>query len=307
MDNIGIYAARLIPKANAFAPGHRACTGCGEALAVRIAMKAMGSNIIIANATGCMEVVSSQLPTTAWDVPWIHTLFENTAAVASGIESALKVMERKGKMPIKGTKVVAMAGDGGTSDIGLQALSGALERGHDLLYLEFDNEAYMNTGIQRSSSTPFGASTTTSPSGKKSIGQKTWKKNMPAIVAAHDIPYVATASPSYPFDMMEKVKKGLKVNGPAFISILSVCPTGWRSSPDLSVRLGRLAVQTGVFPLYEVENGKYKITVEPTPIRPIKDYFELQGRFRHLSEGDVKEIQEKVIFEFQKLKARTIC
>jgi pyruvate ferredoxin oxidoreductase beta subunit len=307
MDNIGIYAARLIPKANAFAPGHRACTGCGEALAVRIAMKAMGSNIIIANATGCMEVVSSQLPTTAWDVPWIHTLFENTAAVASGIESALKVMERKGKMPIKSTKVVAMAGDGGTSDIGLQALSGALERGHDLLYLEFDNEAYMNTGIQRSSSTPFGASTTTSPSGMKSIGQKTWKKNMPAIVAAHDIPYVATASPSYPFDMMEKVKKGLKVNGPAFISVLSVCPTGWRSSPELSVRLGRLAVQTGVFPLYEVENGKYKITVEPAPIRPIKDYFELQGRFRHLSEGDVKEIQEKVIFEFQKLKARTIC
>ena len=307
MDNIGIYAARLIPKANAFAPGHRACTGCGEALAVRIAMKAMGGHIIVAHATGCMEVVSSQLPTTAWDVPWIHTLFENTAAVASGIESALKVMERKGKMPIKSTKVVAMAGDGGTSDIGLQALSGALERGHDLLYLEFDNEAYMNTGIQRSSSTPFGASTTTSPSGMKSIGQKTWKKNMPAIVAAHDIPYVATASPSYPFDMMEKVKKGLKVNGPAFISILSVCPTGWRSSPELSVRLGRLAVQTGVFPLYEVENGKYKITVEPAPIRPIKDYFELQGRFRHLSEGDVKEIQEKVIFEFQKLKARTIC
>ena len=307
MDNIGIYTARLIPKANGFAPGHRACTGCGEALAVRIAMKAMGGNIIIANATGCMEVVSSQLPTTAWDVPWIHTLFENTAAVASGIESALKVMERKGKMSIKGTKVVAMAGDGGTSDIGLQALSGALERGHDLLYLEFDNEAYMNTGIQRSSSTPFGASTTTSPSGKKSIGQKTWKKNMPAIVAAHDIPYVATASPSYPFDMMEKVKKGLKLNGPTFISILSVCPTGWRSSPDLSVRLGRLAVQTGVFPLYEVENGKYKITVEPTPIRPIKDYFELQGRFRHLSEGDVKEIQEKVIFEFQKLKVRTAC
>ena len=305
MQNYGVYAARLAPKIDGMAPGHRACTGCGEALAVRIACKAMGGNIIVANATGCMEVISSQLPTTSWDMPWIHTLFENTAAVASGVESALKALERKGKLPDKGTKVVAMGGDGATSDIGFQALSGALERGHDFLYLMFDNEAYMNTGIQRSSATPFGASTTTSPAGKKSIGQKTQKKNMPAIVAAHDIPYVATASPSYPFDMMEKVKKGLAVNGPAFISVFSVCPTGWRSSPDLSVRLGRLAVQTGVFPLYEIENGKYKITVEPSPIRPVQDYFKLQGRFRHLSEGNIKDIQEKVTKDFEALKEKS--
>ena len=307
MENIGVYAARVAPKTDGLAPGHRACIGCGEALAVRIAMKAMGGNIIVANATGCMEVISSQLPATAWDVPWIHTLFENTAAVASGIESALKVLERKGKIPAKGTKVVAMGGDGGTSDIGFQALSGALERGHDFLYLMFDNEAYMNTGIQRSSATPYGASTTTSPAGKKSIGQKTQKKNMPAIAAAHDIPYVATASPSYPFDMMEKVKKGLAVNGPAFISVFSVCPTGWRSAPELSVRLGRLAVQTGIFPLYEVENGKYKLTVEPTPIRPVQDYFKLQGRFRHLSEGNVKEIQARVTQEYETLKRKAAC
>jgi pyruvate ferredoxin oxidoreductase beta subunit len=307
MENIGIYAARVAPKVDGLAPGHRACIGCGEALAVRIAMKAMGSNIIIANATGCMEVISSQLPATAWDVPWIHTLFENTSAVASGVESALKALARKGKLPDKGTKVVAMGGDGATSDIGFQALSGALERGHDFLYLMFDNEAYMNTGIQRSSATPFGASTTTSPAGKKSIGQKTWKKNMPAIVAAHDIPYVATASPSYPFDMMKKVKKGLAVNGPAFISVFSVCPTGWRSAPELSVRLGRLAVQTAVFPLYEVENGKYKITVEPAPIRPVQDYFKLQARFRHLSEGNVKEIQEKVTREYESLRRKVAC
>ena len=305
MQNYGVYAARLAPKIDGMAPGHRACTGCGEALAVRIACKAMGGNIIVANATGCMEVISSQLPTTSWDMPWIHTLFENTAAVASGVESALKVMVRKGKLPDKGTKVVAMGGDGATSDIGFQALSGALERGHDFLYLMFDNEAYMNTGIQRSSATPFGASTTTSPAGKKSIGQKTQKKNMPAIVAAHDIPYVATASPSYPFDMMEKVKKGLAVNGPAFISVFSVCPTGWRSSPDLSVRLGRLAVQTGVFPLYEIENGKYKITVEPSPLRPVQDYFKLQGRFRHLSEGNIKDIQERVIKDYEALKEKS--
>jgi pyruvate ferredoxin oxidoreductase beta subunit len=307
MDNIGVYAARVAPKFDGLAPGHRACIGCGEALAVRIAMKAMGPNIIIANATGCMEVISSQLPATGWDVPWIHTLFENNSAVASGIESALKVLERKGKIPARGTKVVAMGGDGATSDIGFQALSGALERGHDFLYLMFDNEAYMNTGIQRSSATPWGASTTTSPAGKKSIGQKTQKKNMAAIVAAHEIPYVATACPSYPFDMMEKVKKGLAVNGPAFINVFSVCPTGWRSAVDLSVRLGRLAVQTGVFPLYEVVNGKYKITVEPSPMRPVQDYLKPQGRFRHLSENDVKEIQERTIREYNALKARTTC
>ncbi len=307
MDNIGVYAARVAPKFDGLAPGHRACIGCGEALAVRIAMKAMGPNIIIANATGCMEVISSQLPATGWDVPWIHTLFENNSAVASGIESALKVLERKGKIEGRGTKVVAMGGDGATSDIGFQALSGALERGHDFLYLMFDNEAYMNTGIQRSSATPWGASTTTSPAGKKSIGQKTQKKNMAAIVAAHEIPYVATACPSYPFDMMEKVKKGLAVNGPAFINVFSVCPTGWRSSVDLSVRLGRLAVQTGVFPLYEVVDGKYKITVEPSPMRPVQDYLKLQGRFRHLSENDVKEIQERTIHEYNMLKARTTC
>ena len=307
MDNIGVYAARVAPKFDGLAPGHRACIGCGEALAVRIAMKAMGPNIIIANATGCMEVISSQLPATGWDVPWIHTLFENNSAVASGIESALKVLERKGKIQGRGTKVVAMGGDGATSDIGFQALSGALERGHDFLYLMFDNEAYMNTGIQRSSATPWGASTTTSPAGKKSIGQKTQKKNMAAIVAAHEIPYVATACPSYPFDMMEKVKKGLAVNGPAFINVFSVCPTGWRSAVDLSVRLGRLAVQTGVFPLYEVVNGKYKITVEPSPMRPLQDYLKLQGRFRHLSENDVKEIQERTIREYNMLKARTTC
>jgi pyruvate ferredoxin oxidoreductase beta subunit len=307
MENYGVYAARLAPKIDGLAPGHRACIGCGEALAVRIACKAMGGNIIVSNATGCMEVISSQLPATSWDVPWIHTLFENTAAVASGIESALKVLTRKGKRFDKGTKVVAMAGDGGTSDIGFQALSGAMERGHDFLYLMFDNEAYMNTGIQRSSATPFGASTTTSPAGKKSMGQKTWKKNMPAIAAAHDIPYVATACPSYPFDMMAKVKKGLEVSGPAFISVFSVCPTGWRSATDLSVRLGRLAVQTGVFPLYEVENGKYKLSLDTSPLRPVQDYFKPQGRFRHLSEGMVKQIQDRVTSEYEKLKAKSAC
>ncbi len=306
MKNYTVYVPRLAPKREGFAPGHRACIGCGEALAVRLACKAIGPNVIVANATGCMEVVSTQLPFTAWCMPWIHTLFENTAAVASGAEAGYKAMIRKGKRADKGVKFVAMAGDGGTSDIGLQALSGALERGHDLLYICFDNEAYMNTGIQRSSSTPFGASTTTSPAGKKSIGQNTWKKNMPAIAAAHDIPYVATACHSYPFDLMDKVAKGVAAPGPAYIHILSVCPTGWRSAPDLSVRLGRLAVETGIFPLYEVEDGRYKLSFEPDKLRPVQDYMKLQGRFRHLSEDTLQEIQDRVTRNYARLKEKAL-
>ncbi len=301
MEDLITFGRRTITKEEYFTPGHRACVGCGEALAVRLTCKALGQKTIIVNATGCMEVVSSQFPYTAWRVPWIHTLFENTAAVASGIEAGLKVMARKGKRLDREVHVVAMAGDGGTSDIGLQALSGALERGHDFLYVCFDNEAYMNTGIQRSSATPFGASTTTSPAGKKSIGQTTWKKNMPAIAAAHDIPYVATACPSYPFDLMDKVAKGVATSGPAYIHILSVCPTGWRCSPDLTVRIGRLAVQTGIFPLYEIEDGKYKLSISVTKLKPVQDYLELQGRFGHLSEVTIEEIQHRVDREYSKL------
>jgi pyruvate ferredoxin oxidoreductase beta subunit len=255
VENLAIYVPRLVTTKEYFAPGHRACMGCGEALAVRLVCKALGRNVIIANATGCIEIFSSQLTYTSWEVPWIHTIFENTAAVASGIEAGIKVLSRKGKYSRK-TKVVAMAGDGGTVDIGLQALSGAMERGHDFIYVCFDNEAYMNTGIQRSSATPFGASTTTSPAGKLSIGQTSWKKNMPAIAAAHDIPYVATACPSYPFDLMSKISKAMKVDGPSYIHVLSVCPTGWRLPADLTIRAGRLAVETGIFPLYEVEEGE---------------------------------------------------
>jgi pyruvate ferredoxin oxidoreductase beta subunit len=304
MENYSIYVPRLVTKKENFAPGHRACIGCGEALAVRLACKALGQNIIIANATGCMEIVSSPLPYTSWRVPWIHTLFENTAAVASGIESGLGMLMKKGRIAKKDIKVVAMAGDGGTSDIGIQALSGALERGHNFLYICFDNEAYMNTGVQRSSATPFGAATTTSPAGKVSIGQVTWKKNMPAIAVAHDIPYVATACPSYPFDLIAKVEKGAAIQGPAYIHILSVCPTGWRCTTDLTIRVGRLAVETGMFPLYEVENGTYKLSVDFPKLRPMADYMKLQGRFRHLSEETVKQIQYRVEKEYAKLKER---
>jgi pyruvate ferredoxin oxidoreductase beta subunit len=306
MQNYGVYVPRLVTKKETFVPGHRACIGCGEALAVRLAAKALGPNTIIANATGCMEIVSSPLPTTSWKVPWIHTLFENTAAVASGIESGLKIMMKKGRIARQDINVVAIAGDGGTSDIGLQALSGALERGHNFVYLCFDNEAYMNTGIQRSSSTPYGASTTTSPAGKVSIGQVSWKKNMPAIAAAHNIPYVATACPSYPFDLMEKVRKAADTPGPAYVHILSVCPTGWRCPTDLSVKLGRLAVETGIFPLYEVEDGKYRMNFDFTELKPVTDYMKLQGRFRHLSEDIIEKIQQRVSADYAALKEKAV-
>jgi pyruvate ferredoxin oxidoreductase beta subunit len=306
MQNYGVYVPRLVTKKDIFVPGHRACIGCGEALAVRLACKALGQNTIIANATGCMEIVSSPLPTTSWKVPWIHTLFENTAAVASGIESGLKIMMKKGRIAQKDIKVVAMAGDGGTSDIGLQALSGAMERGHNFTYICFDNEAYMNTGIQRSSATPYGAATTTSPAGKVSIGQVSWKKNMPAIAAAHNIPYVATACPSYPFDLMEKVEKASNTPGPAYVHILSVCPTGWRCSTDLSVKIGRLAVETGIFPLYEVEDGKYRLNFDFPKLKPVTDYMKLQGRFRHLSEDIIEKIQQRVIADYLALKEKAV-
>ncbi len=299
------FGKRQVTTQEFFSSGHRACVGCGEALAVRLACKALGANVIIANATGCMEVVSSQFPYTAWNVPWIHTLFENTAAVASGIESGIKAMTRKGRLKDPAPHVIAMAGDGGTADIGLQALSGALERGHDFVYICFDNEAYMNTGIQRSSATPFGASTTTSPPGAKSIGQFSWKKNMPAIAAAHGIRYVATASPSYPFDMMDKVKKAVEVKGPAYLHVLSVCPTGWRCATDIAVSIGRLAVETCVFPLYEIENGNYKLSVNPSKVRPIQEYTKVQGRFGHLSEANLKEIQDRVDRDYAELKKKS--
>jgi pyruvate ferredoxin oxidoreductase beta subunit len=304
MDQFSIFVPRLVTTKEYFAPGHRACIGCGEALAVRHVCKALGKDVIIANATGCMEIVSSPLPTTNWRVPWIHSLFENASAVASGIESGLKVLRRRGKIPDKKITVVAMGGDGATCDIGLQSLSGALERGHNFIYFCFDNEAYMNTGIQRSSATPYGASTSTSPVGKKGIGQITGKKNMPAIVAAHGIPYVATACPSYPFDLFDKVKRAQAVEGPAYIHVFSVCPTGWRSAPELSVKMGRLAVETGVFPLYEIVNGQYRLSMDISPLRPVVEYTKVQGRFRHLTPDLLEQMQGRVIKSYEELKKK---
>ncbi|PKN70133.1 MAG: pyruvate ferredoxin oxidoreductase [Deltaproteobacteria bacterium HGW-Deltaproteobacteria-12] len=308
VENFDLFAPRLINKKELISSGHRACQGCGEVLAVRLMLKALGENTVIASATGCMEIISSMYPTTAWEVPWIHVAFENAAAVASGVEAGLKALRRKGKIADRDVKVVGMAGDGGTMDIGMQALSGAMERGHNMLFVCFDNEAYMNTGIQRSSGTPMGASTTTAPAGKVSMGQKTWKKNMPEIMVAHNVSYVATACASYPLDFIRKVEKAKKVKGPAYIHCFSTCPTGWRSPSDQAVSIGRLAVETGIFPLFEVENGKYKLSSEmPKKLKPIRNYFKSQGRYRHLGEDEIAMIQSRVDGEYRKLLNKVEC
>lgn len=302
IKNFDVYVPKLVDREEYFTPGHRACQGCGEALAIRLMCKALGKDTIIINATGCMEVISSLYPTTAWALPWIHVAFPNAAAVGSGVEAALKSLRRKGKVPDRDVKAVAIGGDGGTLDIGLQALSGAMERGHNMLYVCFDNEAYMNTGIQRSSATPFGASTTTAPPGAASMGNRTWKKNLPEIMVAHNIPYVATACNSYPLDFMNKVKKAREINGPSYIHCLSVCPTGWRCPSEACIKMGRLAVEAGVFPLYEVEQGRYKMTVSmPENLRPIQDYIKHQGRFRHLTPEQIQTFQERTNLEYKKL------
>lgn len=298
------FGPRLVTTREYLAEGHNFCTGCGEALAIRLALKALGDNVIVAMATGCGEVCTTPLPYTSWRVPWMHTLFENAAAEISGVEAALKILMKKGKMPRKEIKCVALAGDGGTTDIGIQALSGAFERGHDFLYICFDNEAYMNTGVQRSGSTPYGASTTTAPAGKFSVGQVTKKKNMVAIAVAHEIPYVATACPSFHLDLMKKVRKAAEVKGPAYLHILSPCPTGWRYDTSLTIEIGRLAVQTGIFPLYEVENGRYRLNADPPELKPVVEYLKLQGRYRHLSEKEIEKIQGMVNQDYAELKRK---
>lgn len=293
--------AKTFPTEKMISSGHRACQGCVEILAMGMVMKAVGKNAIVANATGCMEIVTSPYPETAWNVPWLHVAFENTSAVASGIESALNILDKKGKLKGPKPKVVAFGGDGATADIGLQSLSGALERGHDFVYVCLDNEAYMNTGIQRSSSTPYGAMTTTSPPGKQSIGQSTWKKNVAAIAAAHEIPYVATASPAYHLDLVNKVRKALAIPGPAYIHVYAVCPTGWGIKSQQGISLSKLAVQTKVFPLYEVIGGKYTINQKVKNPKPVLDYLKMQRRFRHLTEKDIAYIQERIDYEWDRL------
>ncbi|MGN0093846.1 MAG: pyruvate synthase subunit PorB [Methanobrevibacter sp.] len=277
-----------IPKEELFAPGHRGCAGCGAAIGARLALKASGKNTVAICATGCLEVMTTPYPETAWRVPFVHVAFENAGAVASGVERALK---SQGK---EDTHVIAFGGDGGSVDIGLQSISGAMERGHNITYICYDNEAYMNTGIQRSGATPWGASTTTSPAGSESFGEDKPKKNMPMIMAAHGIPYIATASIAYPEDYMKKVKKAVETKGPAYIHLNQPCTTGWGFDPSKTIELGRLGVETGFWPLYEIENGEFKVTYRPTERKPVAEYLKAQKRFRHLDEEHVQMIQDYV-------------
>jgi pyruvate ferredoxin oxidoreductase beta subunit len=251
-------------------------------------MNAAGPNIIVANATGCLEVFTTRDPQSSWEVPWIHSLFENAAAVASGIEAALKALGRKNE-----AKVIAQGGDGGTADIGMGALSGMFERGHDVLYVCYDNEAYMNTGIQRSSLTPLDSRTTTSPSGEVSWGNITGKKDLPGIAVAHGVPYVATTSVAYPKDIEKKVKKALTIKGPKYIQVQVPCPLGWYYDPAQTITVARLAQQTGLFPIFEIENGQVTSVMKIGVVKPVEEYLKIQGRFRHLfqKEGGKEEIK----------------
>jgi len=299
-----IKFAKALTREEYFERGHRACQGCGPALGMRLITKALGKDTVVSMVTGCMEIISSYYPDTAWHIPWLHAAFEVAASVASGMEAGFKALMRKGKLPEKEITVVAIGGDGGTADIGLQALSGALERRHKFIYICYDNEAYMNTGIQRSGLTPFHAWTTTSPPGKKSKGQPVWKKNMPEIVAAHRIPYVATCSIAFPIDFIQKLKKAKEANGPSYIHLLAPCPLGWRHPSSITIKIARLAVETCVFPLYEIENGRYKINYYPPEILPLKEYLKLQGRFNHLTDEDIQEMEKMVREEWELLKKK---
>ena len=297
-----------------FKPGHTACAGCGQALAARLVIDAAGSNTIVVNNTGCLEVFSSRYPESAWNVPWIHSLFENAAAVASGVEAALIYLGKSppnGGMPPKAAKdkinVIAQAGDGGTADIGLQALSGMLERGHDILYVCYDNEAYMNTGVQRSGLTPFYTNTTTSPTGSRFSGNLRPKKPMPEIANAHGIPYVATASVGFPQDVQRKVKKAISIKGPKYIQIHVPCPLGWRHETELTYQIARLAVETGLYPLIEYENGRLAAARKIQP-KPVEEYLKAQGRFKHLLNNpeQIKQIQEIADNNIQKYNLRAV-
>jgi len=302
-----MVALRELSTEELYAPGHRLCAGCGPSISMRMMTKAFRGPTVITNATGCVEVSTTIYPYTAWRVPWVHSLFENTAATASGLEAAYKVLQRKGYRKTK-VDIIAVGGDGGTFDIGIQALSGALERGHDFVYVCYDNEAYMNTGIQRSGATPTGAATTTSPAGKVIPGKQERKKNLAAICAAHDIEYVATASIGFPGDYIDKMKRAIEVEGPAVVHVFTPCPLGWRSNPADSIKLAKLGVQTCMFPLYEIINGKYKLTMKIGKPIPVSEYMKLQGRFRHLFKPEfqsrIEMIQQQVNSDWNRLLER---
>ncbi len=280
-------------------PGHRLCPGCGAAIAAKLALWVAGDNVVVGNATGCLEVSTTIYPFTSWKVPWIHDAFENAGATIAGVESAYRALKKKGKVK-KDIKFMVFGGDGGTYDIGLQSLSGALERGHDFLYILYDNEAYMNTGIQRSSATPFGAATTTTPAGSVLPGKMQFRKDITEVIAGHHVPYVAQASIHNFVDYMNKVEKALNTPGPTFINVLSPCQRGWRFDPSQTVEIAKLGVETNFWPLYEVINDKWILNYEPKQRKPIEEWLKPQGRFKHLFKPENRHLIPKIQAEIDR-------
>ena len=303
----------LSRREDRLAGGHRLCAGCGASIAVRQVLLGAGETPIVAGcATGCLEVSTTIYPYTSWKTPFIHNAFENSAATISGVEAAFKGLKRAGKIPAdKRVKFVAFGGDGGTYDIGLQSLSGAMERGHDMVYVCYDNGAYMNTGIQRSSATPFGAWATTAEVGKVQQGKIQRRKDLTAIIAAHNVTYVAQASVSHWRDLTAKAEKAFAVEGPAFLNILSPCPRGWRTKPEDTIEIAKLAVQTCFWPLFEVEDGEWRLTTKVANKKPIEEFPKPQGRFKHLFKPENAELLHQVQVEvdryWESLQKRCAC
>ena len=296
----------LVKKQEVLSPGHRLCAGCGASIAVRQILAASDDPVVVASATGCLEVATTIYPFTSWRSPFIHNAFENAAATISGVETMYQSLKKQGKID-KEIKFIAFGGDGGTYDIGLQSLSGALERGHDFVYVCYDNEAYMNTGIQRSSATPRGVWTTTTPVGEVIPGKTQYRKDLTGIIAAHNIPYAAQASIWRWSDLIDKAHKAFYTKGPAFLNVLSPCHRGWRFPLEDTIKISKLAVQTNFWPLYEVENGKWKINYKPRERLPITEWMKPQGRYKHLltpeNESIVKEIQQDIDDNWERLLA----
>jgi pyruvate ferredoxin oxidoreductase beta subunit len=285
--------------------GHSLCQGCGIPMVVRTVLDSIETPTVVISATGCLEVATTRFPTTAWNVPWLHVAFENSAAVAGGVESAYRALRNRHAIDEDLTFVV-FAGDGGTYDIGLQALSGALERGHRFVFVCYDNEAYMNTGVQRSGATPFGASTTTTPTGSVSLGKAQERKDMTAIAVAHHIPFVGQAASSHWDDLGRKAMKAGRADGPAFLNVLTDCPVGWGHESRISPHVVDAAVATCFWPLYEVEDGRYRLTYEPRKKLPVVTWLEPQKRFAHLLRPEnadaLEHVQERVDAEWERLQ-----
>ena len=305
-DRIRINLRDIVNNEEKLAPGHRLCAGCAEPTVIRQILHAVEEPVVVATATGCMEVSTTVYPFTAWRVPWIHSAFENASTTIAGVEAAYKALKRAGKIPAdKEIRFLAVGGDGASYDIGLQWISGVLERGHRVVYVCLNNEAYMNTGIQRSGATPRGASTTTSPDGEVLPGKTQWRKPFTQIMAAHDIPYVAQASPHNYRDLMIKAKKAFAADGPAVLNVLAPCPRGWRYAADQTMAIAKLAADTCYWPLYEVDHGKVIVNYKPKEKLPVTEWLKAQGRFRHLFRpayaGLLEEIQAKIDQEWEQL------